>query len=144
MTKLLATVVLIALVTSAFADDAAAPALATRDARDGARGFEWWVQLDIGPDSCRHSGDTGIAETPDEFPDGVRHLATTLPPSKTRPPGSARLGARTMANGTAYFGSKAVRRAKRQLAGTHISSVLRSPRCGSRTTRCDERVLGLA
>jgi len=72
MTKLLATVVLIALVTSAFADDAAAPALATRDARDGARGFEWWVQLDIGPDSCRHSGDTGIAETPDEFVTGWR------------------------------------------------------------------------
>jgi len=72
MTKLLATVVLIALVTSAFADDAAAPALATRDARDRARGFEWWVQLDIGPDSCRHSGDTGIAETPDEFVTGWR------------------------------------------------------------------------
>ena len=70
--KLLATVALIALATPALAEDTAAQALAPRDARDRARGFEWWVQLNTDPDSCRHGGDTGIEETPDEFVTGWR------------------------------------------------------------------------
>jgi hypothetical protein len=72
VTKLLAAVALIALATPALADDTAAQALAPRDARDRARGFEWWVQLNTDPDSCRHGGDTGIEETPDEFVTGWR------------------------------------------------------------------------
>ena len=72
MTKLLATLALIALATSASADDTATQELAPRDARDRARGFEWWVQLDTDADSCRHGGDTGIEETPTEFVTGWR------------------------------------------------------------------------